>query len=43
MVRAAADAWLADRGTDGHRPADVVADDLTDLAWDGLRRSVTGA
>ncbi|MGG5258776.1 TetR/AcrR family transcriptional regulator [Phycicoccus avicenniae] len=35
MVRAAADAWLADGGR--ARTADALADDLTTLVWDGLR------
>lgn len=37
MVRAAADAWLADGGADSGRTADDLADDLTTLVWDGLR------
>lgn len=37
MVRAAADAWLADGGADAGRTADALADDLTDLVWNGLR------
>ena len=36
MVRAAADAWLADGAAAGGRSADDLADDLTDLAWSGL-------
>ncbi len=37
MVRAAADAWLADGGADAGRSADDLADALTALLWDGLR------
>lgn len=37
MVRAAADAWLADGGAASGRTADELADALTGLAWDGLR------
>ncbi len=37
MVRAAADAWLADGAAAGGRTADELSDDLTDLVWDGLR------
>ncbi|WP_256378060.1 hypothetical protein [Phycicoccus sp. HDW14] len=37
MVRAAADAWLAERGAAAGRTADDLADDLTTLVWDGLR------
>ena len=36
MVRAAADAWLADGGADSGRSADDLANALTTLAWDGL-------
>ena len=36
MVRAAADAWLADGGAESGRSADDLADALTTLAWDGL-------
>ncbi|KRE62915.1 TetR/AcrR family transcriptional regulator [Nostocoides sp. Soil756] len=37
MVRAAADAWLAEGGADSGRTADDLADDLTTVVWDGLR------
>ena len=36
MVRAAADAWLADGAAESGRSADDLADALTTLAWDGL-------
>ncbi|MBR7742406.1 TetR/AcrR family transcriptional regulator [Phycicoccus sp. BSK3Z-2] len=36
MVRAAADAWLAEGGAVDGRSADDLADDLTALAWGGL-------
>jgi AcrR family transcriptional regulator len=36
MVRAAADAWLAEGGAGSGRSADALADALTTLAWDGL-------
>jgi AcrR family transcriptional regulator len=41
MVRAAADAWLAEGGAEAGRSADDLADALTTLAWDGL--GATGA
>ncbi|WP_307812473.1 TetR/AcrR family transcriptional regulator [Phycicoccus sp. CSK15P-2] len=37
MVRAAADAWLAEGAAGGGGSADDLADALTTLAWDGLR------
>jgi AcrR family transcriptional regulator len=37
MVRAAADAWLAEGGAGAGRTAEALADDLTALVWDGLR------
>lgn len=37
MVRAAADAWLAEGAAASGRSADGLADALTDLAWEGLR------
>ncbi len=37
MVRAAADAWLADGAAAGGRSADDLADALTTLVWEGLR------
>jgi AcrR family transcriptional regulator len=40
MVRAAADAWLAEGGADGGRSADSLADALTALAWSGLSSAV---
>ncbi len=39
MVRAAADAWLAEGGAASGRTADDLADDLTALAWDGMGRA----
>ena len=36
MVRAAADAWLAEGAAAGGRSADALADDLAGLAWSGL-------
>ncbi len=41
MVRAAADAWLADGGAGAGRSADDLADALTALVWDGLRPDPT--
>ncbi|QKE84673.1 TetR/AcrR family transcriptional regulator [Arthrobacter sp. NEB 688] len=40
MVRATADAWLADGAASAGRTADELSDDLTDLVWDGLRPRV---
>ena len=40
MVRAAADRWLAEGGTEGGRSADALADALTTLAWSGLSSAV---
>lgn len=37
MVRAAADAWLAEGARSSGRTADDLADGLTALVWDGLR------
>ena len=37
MVRAAADAWLAEGAAASGRTADELADALTHLVWDGLR------
>jgi len=43
MVRAAADAWLADGAALSGRSADDLAAALTTLAWDGLGAPRPGA
>ena len=43
MVRASADAWLADGGAAGGPSSDALADDLTVLLWDGLSSVATTA